>query len=114
MTGLELVLGDRAPSGYTDSHALLDSLEVATEPIGRYSILDAILDEPVAADKPVSLPEPVTATLEERYVEVQLLDWHMVLIPCVGCGCYPCKPQHLNVHTEIWVPTPGDVVKVRI
>jgi hypothetical protein len=72
-----------------------------------------------ASDMPeaVAVPaaEPAAEVAEIRMVEVQLLDWHSVLIPCPACQCYPCDDScHVNGHTEMWVPIPGDVVTVGI
>ena len=85
--------------------SLLDSLEVA-----QSDLLTAILDMPVAVRETTVAVE----TAEERWVELQLVDWTLVLIPCPACQCYPCKPGHVNGHTEQWIPVAGDVVKVRI
>ena len=81
----------------------------------RTSLLDMLVDAGVSSRETRSLldliaDEPQAATTE--MVAVQLLDWHMVLIPCPACKCYPCKPGHVNGHTETWVPIPGDVVYV--
>ena len=84
-------------------------------------LLDAILEaQDTLQDAIISTAVEMTQTpaepseTGERYAEYQLIDWTYVLIQCPGCQCYPCKPGHLNGHTEMWLPSAGDVVKVRI
>jgi hypothetical protein len=81
------------------------------------SLLDSLLAETElrqTALPPVVQAVPTIVPVESREVEVQLLDWHFILVACPGCGCYPCKTGHMNGHTEEWICTPGDIVKVAI
>lgn len=98
-------------SSVTVAPSLLDSLldaAVAITDRPRASLLDEIQ---VAAAERLTVAVPVAD--EIVLVGFQLLDWFLVLIPCVACQCYPCKPGHVNGHTEDWIATPGDLIQVR-
>lgn len=93
----------------------------ATTTTASSSLLDAIIEATYVLEAerthpavPAVAVQTVVITETDRYVEFQLLDWTMELISCPGCGCYPCKPGHMNGHTEVWTPVAGDVVRVRI
>jgi hypothetical protein len=103
---------------------LLDTAEVLTEQ-PRTTLLDEIVAEGRLAERPMSVTitthlemppavQMVPVAEEIRMVGFQLLDWTLVLIPCPACQCYPCKPGHVNGHTEEWIASQGDLVQVRI
>jgi hypothetical protein len=103
----------------SERKSLLDSLvDNPLAPRETPSLLDLIADGPIVSvevrieSRTATVVVPETETI--RMVEFQLLDWTLVLIPCPACQCYPCKPGHVNGHTEMWLPVAGDVVRVRI